>query len=141
MRMENYKLDIYLKETGNIFAGIKNISVFKQSAIIKGLRKQAELNDENSNLFIALRELLAEIIFTAEETNDLKLIFDRLVFDTNEDIYLIWDDKNIDQINICTLIANWQYIWYGAGEDAVILYTSNSKKIIVVTHYGSVFHN
>lgn len=140
--MEEYKFDIYLQETGNVFIGIKQLTTTaEQHAVISDLYKKSGLSDVNINLFVDLRESLTETIFTIEETDDLKFIFDRLDLDKTGDVYLIWDDKNIDQISIRSLIDNWQYIWYGISDEAVIIYIAALKKIILITHYGSVFHN
>jgi len=139
--MDDFKLDNFLKETGNVFAEIETLTVSERSEVMTDLLKQGKLPNESSNLFIAFRESLLEANFTSDETYNLQRIFDSLDFEVKGDVYLIWDDKSIDRIAISALVSNWQHIWYGIADDVVILYHSISKQILLITHYGSVFHN
>ena len=67
-------------------------------------------------------------------------ILDSFGFDLDDDsqLFLIWHvDKNIDIVQVKTLRQFWKSIWYGVGDESLIMYAPNNF-VILVCDWGEV---
>ena len=70
--------------------------------------------------------------------------FDEVLKEINivdeEDIYLIWEyPSDIDKIVLKYLIKHWEDIWFSASDEAVVLFFPKSKRLVLITHYNTVY--
>ncbi len=139
--MEKFKLDIYEKEIGRTFPKIEALDINDKNEALKKICKHIGLPKDNVDLFIELENKLPNIDFNEEFTFDIKLIFKEFSFEETGDILIIWDIDNIDKVDTKALLDNWNYIWYGSSDDAIILYQKEQNKLLLITHYGRIFYS
>lgn len=139
--MEVFKLDNYKKEKGELFPKIEVLNFESQNKIFESLKNLISLSFDKDELFVELADKLASKDYDEDLTYNIHFIFDEFDFSKEEDVILIWDIKNIDKISSKVLLDNWDYIWYGDSDEAVILYQENNRKLLLITHYGRIFYN
>jgi len=148
--MDQFKLDIFSKEHCDVSRiGIKTL-----------------LNQQSRDIIIEMLSLLgidksiiassAEFFESFEKTLQYRTQYGRdgvsraLLKDllTNvgvvdsDLVYLIWSlEENVDTIEAKNLFKYWEYIWYDASDEALILYIEK-KEVVLITdrgHIGSAF--
>jgi len=139
--MEGFKLDNYKKEKGELFPKIEILNFESQNKIFESLKNLINLSSNNEGLFFELVDKLASKDYDEDLTYNIHFIFDEFDFSRDEDVILIWNMKNADKISSKVLLDNWNYIWYGDSDEAVILYQENNRKLLLITHYGRIFYN
>ena len=93
--------------------------------------------DNNLNYWKTFNDIDDPDLFT-EISRDLKL-------DQNggeSDVYIVWRyPDEIDKFKLITLKNYWDYIWYSASDDAIVLVVPEKSAVILVTHYGDIKTN
>lgn len=140
--MEKFKIENFEKEKGRPFP---KIVAFKGKqellAILSGIFKDANVNSlKPRQMFIDLSKCL-DYKDINDDAKDIRPLLLRFGFNREGNIYLVWDKNHIDELAISDLIEYWEYIWYPAGDEAVILYCKVSHKILLITDHGRVYFN
>ena len=78
--------------------------------------------------------------FEEEFTYDIHSMFKQFNLSYEENTVVIWSENEIDKFKTNILLDNCEYIWYGVGDEAMILYQKENKKILLITHYGRIFY-
>lgn len=56
------------------------------------------------------------------------------------EVYLIWDyPTDIDRVLLKYLIKYWEDIWFSPSDEVVGLFFPKSKKVVLITHYNTVY--
>lgn len=138
--MEKFKLDIYLKETGNVFSEIEPINTQNRDAILRNIVEILGLKN-NSELFVEIEKSLSSKDFDEDYIQDISKIFEIFNFKATNYLFLVWNVNDIDKIKANVLIENWSFLWYADSDDAVIVFDDENNKILLITHYGRIFFN
>lgn len=109
--------------------------------LIDEISKVLGLTESSKEIFIEIANKLASKDFDEEFTYNINSVFNEFSFPIDGDIFIVWNQNIIDKINTKTLLENWDYIWYGDSDEAVILYHREKSKLLLITHYGRVFYN
>ena len=140
--MENFKLEIFNKEHKGekfLFQKVKDQELSNLIQELTRIVGNAEI--KASIEFFNTIKLNFNRTLQMNKTNNLKEIFKQIGLKGSSlgDVsYLIWKFPNdIDRFDLKFLINNWNYIWYGDSDDAVVIYIEN-KILMLITHYGTV---
>lgn len=140
--MQQYKVDNYAKEhKGHTFPTYTSLSPTDCTSIIKNITDLLPSPTQGDNLFVAITNTCAYKSFTDDELDDLAHIFTTVGFSNDEDIYLMWNEQEIDQMKTSLLVNHWYDIWHPSSDEAVILYQATSKKFLLIHHAATVYYN
>lgn len=139
--MEKFKLDIYEKENGHSLSGFNALEVNRRNESMNYLYKIVGISGETKDLFFDLESKLISKDFEEDFTHDIDAIFKEFGFSLNEKLIIIWNRNNFDEFDANVLINEWNYIWYGSSDEAIILFQEGMKKILLITHYGRIYYN
>lgn len=135
--MEDFKLKIYEKEQGENFNAIKTVSKINQEIILKEITLL--IGSKTHDIYSEIINNLNYI--EVENTYNIKNVFENSDYPLSGISIIIWDINNFDLIKTNALIRDWEYIWYADSDEVIILYNSDNKKILMITHYGRVYFN
>lgn len=139
--MEEFKIDLYTEETGDNFPKFESLNLEDAKNKIKALFDILQIEPNHSSLYSTLINNLKHVDKTDDYTYDIKTIFDDFQFDCENELLIIWDEFHIDKMSSIDIINNWDFIWYGDSDDAIILYSQINKRILLITHYGRIYYN
>ena len=139
--MEQFKIDNYFnltKESLKIWVLDSEMSLF----IINNLLLETTGIQTHTTLFEHIYNNIEEAIEveTINTRNGFKDLLKKIpfLFEVIDDqIFLIWKSEAIDICALSLLISNWDDIWYGEGDESVILYLPK-KIILVINHWGEI---
>ena len=133
--MEDFKLINYQKDKKRKFNAVKSISKINQEAILNEITSL--IGCKTGNIFSEIANSLNYV--EIDDTYNIKEVFESSDYPMSGASTIIWDINNFDVIKTNALIRDWEYIWYADSDDAIILYNSNNKKILMITHYGRIY--
>lgn len=138
--MQKFKEEIFINETGQQFL-CEPISENELSEFSEYLRKKYEI-DLSSNFFIQVRERLSHHRAFNQDLSgkDLMALSDHKPAN-KEEVFVIWNYPNeIDKMKWDYLIDRWDYIWYNVSDEAVGIYFSINKMLILITDYNTIYY-
>lgn len=133
--MEDFKLIKYQNDRKEKFNVIKPIAKINQETILNEITSL--IGCKTGNIFSEISNSLNYI--EIDDTHNIKELFERSDYPLNGTSIIMWDVNNFDIIETNALIRDWEYIWYADSDDAIIVYNSNNKKILMITHYGRIY--
>lgn len=139
--MEKFKIDLYEKETGKPFPDYEVLSKEDRADIIMEISNIIKTPISSQKLFTTLSTFLRHKDFDQEFTFDIERIFNESGFSCDEEIHILWNEEHIDKIKKVYLQNLWESLWFGGGDEAIILYCSSNMKIVLITDYGRIYYN
>jgi hypothetical protein len=146
-KMEPFKFDIYKSENPDLDLNITSLDPLESGKIIGFLLCHHMIDDpqiKNSNFFHLLEKSVEKISCQEITSALIDQIIQREEVDKESEVFIIWDlDTLVDKTDCSTLIINWDYIWYDASDEALILFFVKSKLTVLITDRGyySKFHS
>ncbi len=135
--MEQFKKDNYFKETGKIL-DVLSLNANLSEFVFKNLLIDLKIPESNKNIFANIDNSCDEkIILNAINTNNgfkyLLREINSTISQVPNQLFLIWNNEMVDLCTKEILISNWESIWYGEGDEALIIYIPNL--IVLIIHY------
>ena len=66
--------------------------------------------------------------------DDIRSLFDKGQLQSEEQAYLIWGVWTlVDQVALHYLLDNWEFFWYDASDEAILIYLPGPKNAVLVT--------
>jgi hypothetical protein len=131
--MEKYKKKHFEDKTGLIYPNYEDVNC---KNIIDEIYLFLNLKNTN-NIFQTVISNLQFEDYNEQTTNDINFIISTFNFDLEEDVSIIWNDNDVDKLNIEFIKTFWNFIWYDTSDEAVILY--QKKKILLITDFGRYY--
>lgn len=136
--MKEYKL-LNMRKMNN-----SAISAFRSISDKSALAKLFEVLNSHgfkidSNLFLNIRDkaLYFEVSDTYNIKDILKYYRNNKYFKSN--IYIYWDENDIDLISYSDLITYWEEYWYDTSDESVILVDAETNNFVMITDYGLIY--
>jgi len=141
--MDNYKLDIFRKETAEELQYLSlnfEDSLWITQSIISIIDPQVSINNTPSYFRFLEASLEEEVRYDQEVLKeDLGSILDLDSLKLDSLIYVVWDlESKVDLFKLDNLLNYWEYIWYDSSDEAIILFVPCIRKILLVTDHGFV---
>ena len=142
--MENFKIDILKEENIDIkYESLNNKQVIQ---IITDIESQyGNISQEGKSFFDIIRnnlsheEIELSTINKEEGFRDLCSLFNMELKEKKE-VFVLWDEQNIDIFSMSDLYYYWNYIWYGSSDECCIIYFPDNKTLFMVNDYGIVYY-
>ena len=81
------------------------------------------------------------MFLSLESSSEIQHAFEDFGLSNQEEVFMIWTyPYDIDKFKLSYLITNWEDIWFGPSDDCVALYFEKVDKIILVTHYHTIYY-
>lgn len=139
--MQDFKLNIYKKDTGNELSGYTSLNLKNCKERVDEISILVGLSSQNQNLFVALEKHLQFKDFDEDDTYNIELLINDFGLSQKESFFVVWSENEIDEVNTDSLLSAWEYLWYSDSDEAIILFQRFSRKVILITHYGRIFYN
>lgn len=139
--MEQFKKDNYFKETGKIL-DVLSLNANLSEFVFKNLLIDLKIPESNKNIFANIDNSCDEkIILNAINTNNgfkyLLREINSTISQVPNQLFLIWNNEMVDLCTKEILISNWESIWYGEGDEALIIYIPNLI-VLIIHDWGEV---
>lgn len=136
--MQGFKLEIYQNEKGKPFTDIETLDQESSNKIIEKVHSILGTEVDGRMLFPEIMEKLTCRDFDEDFTYNLESIFREFDINREGEVYIIWDEDSVDKTSGDNLIKNWDYIWFGESDEAVILYQEDKNSVLLINHYGRI---
>ncbi|RYE18318.1 MAG: hypothetical protein EOP51_22205 [Sphingobacteriales bacterium] len=145
--MEQFKLDIFKSETGEDldFTTINDVESDRVKKVMLNLLGLADCSITTQGLFKYLEGNIAYKTKYPRSDIDgdfMQIMLKKLNVSYPTTGYILWDMTNkVDQFDLEYLIKNWDSVWFGVSDEALMLYLPNYKIVLLMTDHGYIGHN
>lgn len=140
--MQQFKIDHYNSEmSDNVFPEYQPLNEEDCAEVIREIKSVVSGVENHENVFIGISKECSSKSITDDELDNLDAVLVALGFDCSGQVCIIWDETEIDIMDMALVAEHWIDIWYPPSDEAVILYCRDTNKLVMVTDWGQVFYN
>jgi serine/threonine protein kinase len=142
--MEKFKLDIFEKNNPSKRIDFWTLNIDDSSWILGLLKKMLENNiniSTTERFYQDLEQYLTNEYVDFDEIDESLLInlFRELKIKESTMCFVIWEiESKVNIFEIRELIDKWEYIWYDASDEAMVLFMPGIKQILLITDQGYI---
>jgi|GEM_PF-6615049 len=140
--MQEFKIEHYINEMpGNVFPEFYALNQEECREVVNEIKTIVPGAGDYGNIFKGIQAACKSAPSTDEELDEIGNVFEALGFSCSDELYLVWDEEQIDKMRIDLFLEHWKDMWYPPSDEVVICYCRSTGKFVMITDWGQVFVN
>ncbi len=138
-----------MKENPGKSFEIESLDNDESQLMYKEIKKALNINEggpcNTQLIFASADNYLPNLIDYQDEIDDSvirEVLIGQFGSALDDELYIFWDSETpIDAIKVNVLVENWDYIWYDASDEAILVFNHNKWRLALITEQGYLMIN